>query len=133
MMQSQGCIMSDKEYLVCKLKKSIYGLKQVPRQWYLKFNIFMASSEYTRLQTDHCCYFKYFKNSYIILLLYVDDMLVVGPSMKKIVNLKAQLARDFSMKNLSPAKKMLGMRINKEKKTVEAVTSTVHTEGAEEV
>ena len=52
---------------------------------------------------------------------------------KKIVNLKAQLARDFSMKNLSPAKKMLGMRINKEKKTVEAVISTVHTEGAEEV
>ena len=51
----------------------------------------MTSSGYTRLQADHCCYFKYFENSYIILLLYVDDMLVADWSMKEIVNLKAQL------------------------------------------
>jgi len=35
-----------------------------------------------KLQVDYCCYFKYFKNSYIILLLYIDDMLVAGSSMK---------------------------------------------------
>jgi len=87
----------------------------------------MASSGYTRLDADHCCYFKYFKNSYIILLLYVDDMLDAGSNMKEIVNLKAQLARKFSMKNLSPAKKILGMRISRErKKIVEVVTNRVH-------
>ena len=43
-------------------------------------------------------------------------MLVAGSSMKEIVNLKAQLARKFSMKDLSLAKKILGMRINREKK-----------------
>ena len=63
-----------------------YGLKQAPRQWYLKFDKFMVSSGFTRLHADHCCYFKWFENSYIILVLYVDDMLVVESSMKEIVN-----------------------------------------------
>jgi len=56
------------------------------------------SSGFTRLEADHCCYSKWFENSYIMLLLYVDDMLVVGFSMKEIVNLKASLAEEFSMK-----------------------------------
>jgi len=112
MMHPHGYIMSNKEYLVCKLKKNLYGLEQASRQWYLKFDKFMANSGYMRLQADHCCYFKYFENSYI-LLLYVDDMLVAGSSMEEIVNLKAQLAREVSIKVLGPAKKTLGMRINK--------------------
>ena len=66
--QPQGYISSGEERLVCKLKKSLYGLKQAPRQWYLKFDRFMVSSAYTRLEAGHCCYFKYFANSYIILL-----------------------------------------------------------------
>jgi len=73
----------------------------------------MASSGYRRLQADHYYYFKYFENSYIILLLYVDDILVAGSSMKKIVNLKAQLTKEFSMKDLNPTKKILGMRISR--------------------
>ena len=83
--------------MVCKLKKSLYGLKHAPRQWYLKFKIFMVSSEFVRLRADHCCYFKWFENFYIILLLYVDDMLVAGSSMKEIVILKVKLAKEFSM------------------------------------
>jgi len=99
MVHPQGYIMSDKECSVCKLKKSLYGLKQAPTQWYLKFHKFMASNGYMRLQVDHFYYFKYFENSYIILLLYVNDMLVAGSNMKEIVNLKAQLARKFLMKD----------------------------------
>ena len=45
-----------------------------------------VSNGFTRLHADHCCYFKWFENSYIILVLYVDDMLVVESSMKEIVN-----------------------------------------------
>ena len=70
--------MSGEQYLVCKLKKNLYGLKQVPR----------TSSGYRRLEIDQCCYFKYFENSYIILPLYVDDMLVTQSSIKEIVSLK---------------------------------------------
>ena len=55
-MQPQGYIMLDKEHLVCKLKKNLYGWKQAPKQWHLKFDRFIASSGYTRLQADHCFY-----------------------------------------------------------------------------
>jgi len=67
---------------VCRLKKSLYGLKQAPRQWYLKFDRFMFEQVYSRCHSDHCVYIKR-KNDvcYIILLLYVDDMLVAGSNM----------------------------------------------------
>ena len=118
--------MSGEQYLVSKLKKNLYGLKQVPSQWYLKFDRFMTSSGYKRLETDYCCYFKYFENFYIILPLHVDDMLVARSSMKEIVNLKTQFAREFLIKDLGTTKKMLGIRINGEKKIVKAVTNGVH-------
>jgi len=103
-------------------------LKQVPRQWYLKFDRFLMSSGFTRLHTDHCCYFKWFENSYIILLLCVDDMLVVGSSMKEIVNLKAKLTKEFSMKDLGPAKKILGMRISERKKRLLKISQAEYVE-----
>ena len=111
MHQPQGFSVKGKENLVCKLKKSLYGLKQAPRQWYRKFDNFMCSNGFTRLQADHCCYMKNFDNSYIILLLYVDDMLVAGSSIEEINELKKQLSKRFEMKDLGAAKQILGMRI----------------------
>uniref|UniRef100_A0A2N9H7K1 Retrovirus-related Pol polyprotein from transposon TNT 1-94 n=1 Tax=Fagus sylvatica TaxID=28930 RepID=A0A2N9H7K1_FAGSY len=111
MSQPQGFIVQGKENLVCKLRKSLYGLKQAPRQWYKKFDSFMYSTGFTRCQADHCCYVKSFDNSYIILLLYVDDMLIAGSSIEEINNLKKQLSKQFAMKDLGPAKQILGMRI----------------------
>ncbi|KAE8729558.1 hypothetical protein F3Y22_tig00003507pilonHSYRG00010 [Hibiscus syriacus] len=77
MSQPKGFIEADKKNLVCRLKKSLYGLKQAPRQWYKKFDSFMGNSGFTRCQADHYCYIKKFNNNFIILLLYVDDMLVI--------------------------------------------------------
>jgi hypothetical protein len=58
MRQPQGFIVQGKENLVCKLRKSLYGLKQALRQWYKKFDSFMYSTGFTRCQADHCCYVK---------------------------------------------------------------------------
>lgn len=107
--------MEGKENQVCKLKKSLYGLKQAPRQWYKKFDTFMTNTGFSRCHGDHCCYFKKLGTSYLILLLYVDDMLVAGSSMDEIVNLKAQLSKEFAMKDLGSAKKILGMRISRDR------------------
>jgi hypothetical protein len=111
MHQPQGFAVLGKESQVCKLRKSLYGLKQAPRQWYKKFDSFMCNTGFTRCDADHCCYVKNFENSYIILLLYVDDMLVAGSSIKEINNLKKQLSKQFAMKDLGAAKQILGMRI----------------------
>ena len=79
MQHPQGYEVKGKDNLVCKLKKRLYGLKQAPRKWYLTFDRFMTEQGYSRCHFDHYVYFKRIENrSYIILLLYVDDMAVVG-------------------------------------------------------
>ncbi|KAG8491187.1 hypothetical protein CXB51_014418 [Gossypium anomalum] len=91
MQQPEGFTVSEKEDYVCLLKKSIYGLKQSPRQWYKRFDSFMTSHDFKRSSFDSCVYFK--KNS------------------------DAQLNEEFEMKDLGPAKKILGMEILKDRKT----------------
>ncbi|KAG8496742.1 hypothetical protein CXB51_007919 [Gossypium anomalum] len=89
MQQPEGFTISEKEDYVCLLKKSLYGLKQSPRQ----------------------C-----DGSFAYLLLYVDDMLIATKDKKEIRKVKAQLSGEFEMKDLGPAKKILGMEIFKDKK-----------------
>ena len=98
MIQSEGFIVQGQENLVCKLRKSLYGLKQALRQWYKKFDSFMHRIGFKRCEADHCCYVKFSDNSYIILLLYADDMLITRSSIEEINNLKKQLSKQFVMK-----------------------------------
>ncbi|KAE8689304.1 paired amphipathic helix protein Sin3-like 3-like [Hibiscus syriacus] len=90
---------------------------QMEDSWYKKFDSFMSSSGFTRCKADHYCYIKRFGNSFIILLLYVDDMLVAGSDMQKIINLKQKLSKQFAMKDLGAAKQILGMRIKRDTKS----------------
>ena len=78
--QPEGFEEAGKEHTVCRLKKSLYRLKQAPRwRYYKKFDSFIVSYGYTRIDADHCVYVKTFPgNKFIILLLYVDDILIVG-------------------------------------------------------
>ena len=75
----------------------------------------MSNNGYLRCQADHCYYVKRFNNSYSILLLYVDDMLIIGASMVEIDKLKSELSKKFFMKDLEAAKKILRMRISRDK------------------
>jgi hypothetical protein len=117
MQQPQGYEIKGKENLICRLKKSMYGLKKDPRKWYLKFDGFMIERGYSICHYDHCVYFKRIENgSYIILLLYVDDMLVPGSNMQDINFLKNKLFNSFAMKDLGAANKIICMRITRDRK-----------------
>ena len=70
---------------------------------------------FKKCEVDHCCYVKSFDNSYIILLSYIDDMLIVGSSIEEINNLKKQLSKQFAMKDLGATKQILGIRIIRDK------------------
>ncbi|GJU72776.1 retrovirus-related pol polyprotein from transposon TNT 1-94 [Tanacetum coccineum] len=98
---------------VCLLKKSLYGLKQSPRQWYKRFDVYMISNGFSRSNYDSCVYFKEFApGMYIYLLLYVDDMLIACKSKSEIEYTKGLfflMQKQFDMKELGPARKILGM------------------------
>lgn len=101
--------------MVCKLKRSLYRLKQAPRQWYLKFDSFMRGVNFARCHFDHYVYYhKFVDGDYIFLALYVDDMLVAGTSMQKINDLKKNLSKVFEMKDLGEARQILAMQIKRE-------------------
>ena len=72
------------------------------------------SQGYTRSEYDHCLYFKRLNERFIILVLYVDDMLIVSKSMDAINRLKAHMAKTFYMKDLGAAKQILVIEIHRD-------------------
>jgi hypothetical protein len=68
--QPEGFSIKGKEHLACKLKKSIYGLKQASRQWYLKFHNTITSFGFKEKTVDRCIYLKVSGSKFIFLILY---------------------------------------------------------------
>ncbi|KAH9665312.1 hypothetical protein KPL70_020298 [Citrus sinensis] len=117
MIQPCGFKVAGNENHVCRLIKSLYGLKQSPRQWYKRFDQFIQGQKFTRSEHDHCVYFRRLSDgAFIYLLLYVDDMLIASKNRDEIERLKKQLASEFEMKDLGDAQRILGMEIRRDKK-----------------
>eukprot|EP00253_Pinus_taeda_P029437 PITA_29437 len=115
MKEPEGFAVKGKKELVCKLKKSLYGLKQSPRIWYQKFDTFIRGLGFTRSKEDHSVYFKLIGDCVIYLVLYVDDMFLVGNGKEIIQDLKTQLSSKFDMKDLGAANYILGMEIKRDR------------------
>src|ERR1044072_580638 len=98
--------------LVYQLKRSLYGLKQSPRQWYKRFDSYMLKIGYGRCDYDCCVYVRSLDDgSFIFLLLHVDDMLIAANHWNDVNDFKDKLSREFDMKDLGDAKKISGMEI----------------------
>ena len=78
MKKPKGFSSSNGENLVCKLKKSIDGLKQASRQWYLKFHSMISSFGFEKNIMDQCIYHKVSGGKICYLILYVDDILLAS-------------------------------------------------------
>ena len=116
MSQPEGFLVPGKEDHVCKLKRSLYGLKQSPRQWYKRFDSYMVELGYNRSPYDCCVYHNKLEDgSMIYLVLYVDDMLIAARSKTDIQKLKSLLSAEFDMKDLGAARKILGMEIYRDR------------------
>jgi hypothetical protein len=78
MKKPKDFVVKGKKELVCKLKKSLYGFKKSPRMWYQKFDTYIMELGFTRNKNNHFVYFKLIGDHLIYLVLYVDDMLLIG-------------------------------------------------------
>ena len=113
MEQPEGFIASGQENKVCKLVKCLYVLKQAPKQWHQKFDQVMMESGFRINECDKCIYVKNTTHGYVILCLYVDDMLIIGSDEKMIRSTKDMLKSRFDMKDMGLADVILGVRITR--------------------
>jgi hypothetical protein len=116
MKQPEGYVVKGKKELVWKLKKSLYGLKQSPRMWYQKFDTYILGLGFTRSKEDHCVYSKLIGDHLIYLVLYVDDMLLIGNNKEITQDVKIQLSSKFDMKDLGASNFILVMEIKRDRK-----------------
>lgn len=99
---------------VCKLKKSMYGLKQSSRVWNEKLNSVLVNFGLTRSNVDQCVYFKIGGESILILAIYVDDILIFSNDHQVEQKLKSELVNNFKIKDMGEASSVLGMRITRD-------------------
>ncbi|GJY23715.1 zinc finger, CCHC-type containing protein [Tanacetum coccineum] len=104
MKQPQGFVMPGNEHKVCKLVKSLYALKQEPKQWHQKFNEVVLSSSFPLNQSDKCVFSKFDGSGKgVIICLYVDDMLIFGTDQNQVDKTKKFVSSKFSMKDMGEA------------------------------
>ena len=113
MKHPEGFSAPGQEKKVCKLVKSLYGLKQAPKQWHEKFDNVMMSHGFKINECEKCVYVKDMELGYVIVCLYVDDMLIVGSDNKMIASTKNILNSRFDMKDMGLADVILGIKIKR--------------------
>jgi hypothetical protein len=96
---------------VCKLNKSLYGLKQSPRAWFGKFSQSMKNYGFKQSQADHTLFLKCDRGKLTALILYVDDMIVTGNDEEGIRRLRDYLAKEFEMKDLGALRYFLSIEV----------------------
>ena len=115
MVQPENFVSKDAKDMVCKLKKSIYGLKQASRQWYHKFHQIIVSFGFEMNTVDDCVYHKFSGRKYIFLVLYVDDILLASNDIDLLHETKRFLSNKFEMKDLGDASFVLGIQIHRDR------------------
>ncbi|GKC49350.1 ribonuclease H-like domain-containing protein [Tanacetum coccineum] len=96
---------------LCKLKKSLYGLKQASRQWNAKLTTTLAEHGFEQSKFDYSLYIKHSGDKFITFLVYVDDIVITGNDIIRIKEFKVFLSIKFMIKDLGVLKYFLGIEV----------------------
>ena len=96
---------------VCRLHKSIYGLKQASRQWFIKFKTTLVSLGFEKCHGDHTLFVKAQDGNFLVVLVYVDDILIASTTEAASTKLTLQLSSFFQLRDLGEPKFFLGIEI----------------------
>ncbi|XP_060962007.1 uncharacterized mitochondrial protein AtMg00810-like [Cannabis sativa] len=100
---------------VCKLHKSIYGLRQSSRQWYKNLSDALLQEGFHQSQADYTLFTRGSEDQFIALLVYVDDIVLTGPNLDVLHQVQSSLYQKFKLKTLGPLRYFLGFEIARSK------------------
>ena len=117
MRQPEGFQVPGQENKVCRLRKALYGLKQASRQWHRKLNTALRDLGFEKSAGDSSVHvmFRQGGDSITILIVYVDDITLMGDSIEQIQLIKKQLANSFELTDLGEISYYLGLRITRDR------------------
>ncbi|KAL0420657.1 UNVERIFIED_CONTAM: Retrovirus-related Pol polyprotein from transposon TNT 1-94 [Sesamum latifolium] len=113
--QQEGFTIVGEEQKVCRLQRSIYGLKQTSQSWNTHFDEVIRGYNFIKNDYDPCIYKKISGSSVAYLVLYVNDILLIGNDVKMLGDIKACLSTQFSMKDMGEASYILGIKIYRDR------------------
>lgn len=109
----------EEENMICKLKKSLYGLKQSPRAWFDRFARVLNDQGYQQEQSDHTIFFQRSENGKkTILIVYIDDIILIGNNIYEMERLKRSRTTEFEVKSLRYMRYFLGMEVARSKRSI---------------
>lgn len=94
---------------VCKLLKSLYGLKQASRKWYEQLTTLLLGLGFKQAHSDHSLFTHITQSSYVALLIYVDDIVSGGDCLSQLQQIKTVFDHNFGIKDLGKLKFFLGL------------------------
>ncbi|CAM8981568.1 unnamed protein product [Rhodiola kirilowii] len=97
--------------LVCKIQRIIYGLKQASRQWFSRFSDALVEFSFVQSLNDYSLFTLSTNDNFLILLVYVDDVVITGTSSKLTVQVKQFIHDKFQIKDLGNLKYFLGLKV----------------------
>ncbi|KAL8115939.1 hypothetical protein AgCh_022437 [Apium graveolens] len=115
MTQPEGFVDPRNAGKVCKLRRSIYGLKKSSRRWNIRFDEIVTEYGFVQNEDEPCVYKKVSGSYVAFIVLYVDDILLMGNNIPSLKTVKTWLGSNFSMKDLGETSYILGMRIYRER------------------
>nr|GEY74339.1 hypothetical protein [Tanacetum cinerariifolium] len=115
MVQPKGFIDPKHPRKVCKLQRSIYGLKQASRSWNKRFDVEIKKFIFTQNLDEPCVYQKASESNVTFLILYVDDIILMGNHIPSLQSVKEYLGKCFAMKDLGEAAFILRIRIYRDR------------------